>query len=269
MMNLAIHSAPRSGSTWLGNLFNSHPNVKFSYQPLFSYAFKNYLNPNSSNEEIESFFESIFNSNDDFINQKAGIEKGIIPEFRKNTTLSHNCYKEVRYHHILENILEKNSNFKLILLIRNPLAVLESWRQAPREFRKDLGWNFKQEWLSAPKKNEDKPESFYGYEKWKESTIMFHKLHSEYPQRVKLVRYLDLINDTVNTVEELFDFVDLDIDPQTSKFIEDSKSANHSDAYSVYKTKSEDDGWKQLPNSIIDYVTNDLENTQLERYIDE
>ena len=105
MQKIAIHSVPRSGSTWLGNIFNSHPKVSFKYQPLFSYAFKGYLTEVSNAESINSFFCEIQLSTDSFINQIEGIEKGIIPDFKKEDTPTHVCYKEVRYHNVLENML--------------------------------------------------------------------------------------------------------------------------------------------------------------------
>src|SRR5690606_12113388 len=153
-----IHSVPRSGSTWLGSIFNSHPQVVFRYQPLFSYAFKGALTPQSSEAEITDFFKQIANSNDDFINQKEGIGKGIIPKFSKNHQPTHICYKEVRYHHILSNLLKKDEEIKVIGLVRNPLAVIHSWLNAPKEFKKELGWKIEEEWQFAPKKNLDKPE---------------------------------------------------------------------------------------------------------------
>ena len=44
MKRIAIHSVPRSGSSWLGQILNSSLKVCFRFQPLFSYAFKDYLN---------------------------------------------------------------------------------------------------------------------------------------------------------------------------------------------------------------------------------
>src|SRR5690606_410177 len=164
MKRIAIHSVPRSGSTWLGNIFNSHPKVAFKYQPLFSYTFKNALDEKSTKNDILNFYKNINNSNDNFINQKEGIVKGIIPEFIKRPPLTHCCYKEVRYHNILENLLEKDSTIKVIGLIRNPLSVIYSWLNAPKEFRKDLDWRVSEEWRYAPKKNLNKPEEFNGYE---------------------------------------------------------------------------------------------------------
>ena len=59
MKRIAIHSVPRSGSSWLGQILNSSPKVCFRFQPLFSYAFKDYLNEKSSQEDIMTFFEQI------------------------------------------------------------------------------------------------------------------------------------------------------------------------------------------------------------------
>ena len=66
MDKLAIFGVPRSGTSWLGQIFNSHPNVTMRNQPLFSYEHKGRLNETSSQKEIYSFFEEIYNSRDDF-----------------------------------------------------------------------------------------------------------------------------------------------------------------------------------------------------------
>ena len=59
MQRIAIHSVPRSGSTWLGQIFNSSSLVIYKYQPLFSYAFKGRLSPQSTNNKIVQFFDEI------------------------------------------------------------------------------------------------------------------------------------------------------------------------------------------------------------------
>jgi len=269
MQKIALHSVPRSGSTWLGNIINSHPQVSFKYQPLFSYAFKDYLNCESSNEKINAFFNEIRLSNDEFINQKKGIEKGIIPILKKDKMITHTCYKEVRYHHILKNMLQQCKDVKVVLLIRNPLAVLQSWYQAPKEFKSEYGWVFEEEWLDAPKKNLKRPEEFNGYNKWKEAANLFLKHKNDFPNRVHLVTYSDLLKNITEEVRKIFEFVNLKLGSQTYKFIESSISFTQQDAYSVYKKKQVDDSWKQLPGHIIDYITDDLKNTILEQFIRE
>lgn len=268
MQKILIHSAPRSGSTWLGTIFDSHPEVSYKFQPLFSYAFRDFVQPDATKDTIDKFFESIAYSNDEFINQIEGKTKGIIPIFKKQKSLNYVCYKEVRYHHVLPNLLKQSPSVKAIFLIRNPLAVLYSWYKAPKEFRPEKGWNFDDEWLEAASKNENRPEEFHGYLKWKEASFIFLKLKNLYPESVQIVNYAHLIENPKETVLQLFDFANLDYDEQTEDFLIKSTTIHHQDAYSVFKEKRKDDDWKQLPESIISYIYNDLKGTILEQYLD-
>jgi len=268
MKNIAIHSVPRSGSTWLGNIFNSHPKVKFSYQPLFSYAFKDRINENSTAKEISGFLNDIFFSDDDFINQKEAQKKGLVPIFKKDDILNVNCYKEVRYHHILKNLLDQNNEIKVIGLVRNPLATINSWLKAPREFRADLDWKVEDEWLYAPKKNLSKPEEYNGYIKWKETAILFEELAQKYPNQFYLLKYEDLLSNKINTLNSVFQFCNLDLHDQTKRFLKNSNSKNINNSYSVFKIKKTDDSWKKsLPDYIINYIKEDINSGILSKYL--
>lgn len=267
MQKIAIHSVPRSGSTWLGNIFNSHPNVCFRYQPLFSYAFKGFLNKSSSKIEIDRFFKQIKNSEDAFINQQEGIKKGIIPRFKKAKKTTHIVYKEVRYHHILTNLLKQDENIKVIGLVRNPFATISSWLHAPKEFKSELGWKVEEEWRFAFKKNLSKPEEFNGFEKWKQVTQLFIDLETNFPDRFYLLHYDDLLKNTGEEVENLFSFCGMQKGQETLDFLEESSNKNDSNAYSVFKEKTSDDGWKnELPNFIIDNIKNDPEFKEINDY---
>ena len=267
MDKVAIHSVPRSGSTWLGNIFNSHPDVIFKYQPLFSYAFKNFLTENSTSNEINSFFDKISASQDYFLDQTEGIKKGLVPKFHKNNEFTHICYKEVRYHNILVNMLKNSSDIKFIFLIRNPLAVLFSWKNAPKEFRADKGWSFDDEWKNANSKNLNQPEEYNGYVKWKEATHLFLSLKKKYPNKVYILEYNDLLNQRDLKIKEIFKFVKLPFNKQTINFLKMSTSQNNKDFYSVFKIKESDNDWINLPEYIIDYVHQDLKGTILERFL--
>jgi len=70
MENAAIFGVPRSGTSWLGQIFNSSPNVAYRFQPLFSYAFKSRLNEHSTADDIENFSRDILNTSDEFVTQK-------------------------------------------------------------------------------------------------------------------------------------------------------------------------------------------------------
>lgn len=267
MKKIAIHSVPRSGSTWLGSIFDSSPHVIYKYQPLFSFVFKNFLNEDSSREDINLFFEKIYSTHDYFIDQVDAKRKGLVPDFSKND-IKAVVYKEVRYHHIVHSLLDKHNDIIIIGLIRNPMAVIHSWLKAPKEFRGDLGWQVEDEWQFAPKKNESRIEEFNGYAKWKEVAIMFHKLQEIYPKRVCLVDYRKLLLETENEVDRIFSFCGLELTEQTTGFLQESTEKTVADHYSVFREKQTDDKWKsELPEYISEFIQKDLKGTLLQQYL--
>lgn len=268
---IAIHSVPRSGSTWLGELINSHPAVSYSYQPLFSYAFKGALDKDSRKKDVESFFSAIGDSDDDFIRQTENRSKGNLPIFKKDKTPKVITYKEVRYHYLLEHLLSVDDDIKVILLIRNPLAVINSWLKAPKEFRGDLGWSVTKEWKYAPSKNLNRIEEYNGFEKWKECTLLFHELAIQFPSRVFLLNYQDLICETEALARSVFKFIGLGIHEQTHAFIGKKSDNRETGGYDVSGNKSADDAWKkELDSEIIQEILKDIEgNSELKKYLNE
>ena len=265
---IAIHSVPRSGSSWLGQIFNSSPQVNYKFQPLFSYKFKSYLDENSSKDKINDFFIKISRSSDDFLLQKENILSGKYPSFLKYENYKFTVYKEVRYHYILDNMLHNCQDLKLICIIRNPLAVMQDWLNSPKEFRKDLGWIDIEEWRYAPKKNMGRAEEFFGYEKWKESTQLFELLKQKYPTQVYLIEYNDLIKETLKEVENVFNFCNIKIENQTHSFLSESRAINDLDPYSVFKKVTIDNAWIHTLNSqIVDEVFHDLKYNPLKKYL--
>ena len=261
MKRIAIHSVPRSGSSWLGQIFNSSVKVCYRFQPLFSYVFKGYLDEKSSREDILTFFKLIAKSNDDFLLQSDKVENGEYPYFSKNDKITHIVYKEVRYHNILKNMLTKDEDLVVIGLIRNPYAVVNSFLKSPREFRKDLGWKEIEEWQFAEKKNKSRVEEYFGFEKWKEIYFLFIELKKKYPKRFLLISYDDLIEDTVNQAKKIFKFCDLEIDDQTFSFIQRSKKSVKETVYSVYRDKKHDIGWLNTLDKVIQSkIEEDLKN---------
>ena len=257
MNRIAIHSVPRSGSTWLGQIFNSSPEVCYRYQPLFSYAFKDRLNATSTRQQIEQFFLEISQSDDSFLNQSEAVSGGFCPRFATSARPLACVYKEVRYHHLLKNLLTQDPGLRAIGIVRNPLAVLASWRRAPREFKPE--WDFCQEWQLAALKNDGRLENFYGFQKWKEVATLFQELETAFPERFRLVKYDDLLADTLYVVSGLFEFCELKMGPNTRQFLNSSRQSNHPNAYAVYKTRSIDDDWQgQLPETVVEQVGKEL-----------
>lgn len=266
MKKISFHGVPRSGTTWVGAIFDSSKNTKYLHQPLFSYAFKSFLDETSSKERVDDFFDELFRTSDEFVLQKQEKENKSIPNFDKND-ISHVIYKEARYHNILKNLLKVDKDIRFVGIIRNPKSVLYSWYNAPKEFNKSE-WNFFEEWRDAPKKNMDKPEEFYGYNKWKEVAFLFLELKELFPERVFILRYEDLIIHTEKIVEQLFKFCDLKLEQQTLDFLKKSKTIDDSkNAYSVFRKKLDNQKWqKKLPSHVVAYIDSDLRNTNLELF---
>jgi hypothetical protein len=136
---------------------------------------------------------------------------------------------------------------------------------APKEFRKDLGWNFEEEWNHAPSKNQGRAEEFYGYEKWKEVAKQFLYLKKKFPSKFYLLHYDRLLNSTYQRVRKLFHFLEINIEIQTRIFVSSSKTTNKEDTYSVYKMKKHDDVWREVLNdSIIETVISHLSSSEFE-----
>ena len=257
MKKIAIHGPPRSGTSWLGSLFDSSPTTIYRFQPLFSYNLKGYLNEKSSKNAIENFYDLLM-LQDDFTNQIKQKNEGSYPVFFKNNSPSSIVYKETRYHYILENLIDKCNAIKVIGIIRNPIETINSFLNAPKEFKKDDGWKIDDEWEYAPKKNQNLPENYFGYAKWKEIAYLFLKLEKFYPLNFRIVRYEDLLARPKNTVKELFHFCDIPFGNQTSNFLIKSANTYSDDSYGVYKKVSSQTKLKNTLNKTAIYkIIND------------
>lgn len=265
MKRIAIFGPPRSGTSWLAHIFNSHPSVALRFQPLFSYGHKAAISPSSDISEINEFFEEIKNSNDPYALMQTESQKKY-PVFTKVGDPTHLFFKETRYLNVMRNMLESDCELKLIGIIRNPLATLASWVCAPKEFSAD--WILSKEWRFAPGKNRGRDEEYFGYEKWKRAAIDFLSFQREYPERFRLVRYGELNSNTEAIVSDLFQFCGLSFLPVTKAFIDDSKSRHDEDPYSVWRANANDEEWKTvLPEYIFDEVFSDLKETDLEIFL--
>lgn len=264
MKTIAIFGVPRSGTSWLGQIFNSSPMVAYRYQPLFSFAFKDRLNPHSSAQDVASFYTELLNTKDDFVLQKRNVSGSDEVQFSKSEKCTHMVWKEVRYLHIIENLLAA-SETKIIGIVRHPCAVINSWLRAPKEFKSD--WNPDQEWKSAPKKNAGKPEEYNGYVKWKEIAFLYSDLLKRYPDRFRLILYESLLQQTNLEMKRLFDFVGLEFGSQTEDFILKSMSTGSDDPYGVLRQSQEPDKWKtELAPAIREGILEDDDFRKLNQY---
>lgn len=261
---VAIHGAPRSGTSWLGQLFNSSPDVAYRYQPFFSHAFRGRVDKNSTLDELARFFTELLASEDEFVLQKGAARLARNgPVFRKSVS-SHLIYKEVRFHHLLPHLLASVPGLKVIGLVRDPRSVLASWFKAPREF--DAAWSIAAEWRQATRKNQGLEENWYGFERWKELATLLLELVDRYPKQCRIVRYEQLVEAPESTLDQLFAFCGIQDNAQTNGFIAESTSCDDGDPYGVYRS-SGSASQAPLPNAMECAIERELAGTRLSQFL--
>jgi len=265
MKKIGIFGVPRSGTSWLAHILNSHPDVALRFQPLFSYGHKGRLTAHSSAEEIRSFFDEILHTQDAFALMTTEHQKSY-PVFKKSDSPTHIIFKETRYLHIIENMLTKCGEVKVIGIVRNPLAVLASWVSAAKEFKPE--WDINNEWRGSPSKNQNRPEEFFGFDKWKESAEAFLRFEKKFPHQFSLVRYDELNRAPLETAKKIFRFSELEVCKQVEDFICKSKSRHDPDPYSVFRANASDACWRGvLPDDIARKMMLELKYTPLDIFL--
>lgn len=258
---IGIFGVPRSGTSWLGQIFNSSEETSYFFQPMFTEVFRDKINARSSKEEMETYFRIIYESKKDFLFQNDRKVKEITKlSFPKNSTKNNTfVFKETMYLYMIPHFLRNLSEMKIILILRNPYAVLKSWYNAPKEFYPE--WNIQEEWMFAQRKNWFLPERYYGYHKWKEAIALATALESEFSQRVFCVKYEDLDAEPYAVIRQLFEFAGISYEKQTEKFIKDSRSRTEISPYSVFRNPNDrTNNTKKIPANIVDQIAYDLKN---------
>jgi hypothetical protein len=247
MRTVAIFGCPRSGTSWLGQLYNSQEAVLYRYQPLFAYEFKDWFGVHGLTlPALARFHVALAEAKSDFV----------LTDLRppKHAAPTHLVWKEVRFHRLMAPLMDLPGGLdRLVYLYRRPEDVLNSWYQAPKEFR--AGQDIFAEYLYAPSKNID-PSEFNGFAKWKESMQLALSLRARHPGRVKLVSYERLRAEPLIELQRLFDDVGLALTPQVREFAALSTSRQDDGAYSVFRSERTP---MRLPAAIADEVSNDAE----------
>lgn len=263
---VVIAGIARSGTSWLGQIIDSSPDVAFRFQPLFSHAFKSVVNADSSKEEYEHFFKGIYQSNDEFLLQTDKRKAGLYPIFAKNENPRFLVFKKCRYQYLLGKMLYYFDNLKLVGIIRHPCGTINSWLKNPKEF--PSGADPRKEWRFGACKNQGREEEFFGFYKWKEVAHLYLDLKEKYPDKVYIVRYEELVDNPISASQEIFDFVGLDFVDQTKSFLNACHSVNKEGPYAVFKDKSVKDSWKtELDPCILKEIYQEIDDTRLAQFL--
>ncbi|MBC08117.1 aminotransferase class I/II-fold pyridoxal phosphate-dependent enzyme [Thalassospira sp.] len=242
-----LSSMPRSGSNWVSQILASHSDIRLKFCPLFSYEFKNACGINSTGDDWQKLFEAVYEREGAYLDQHYLRDEGLLPSFKnKADAPSLLCIKSTRYHDLTRSIVEKCDNVKFVALVRNPVATIHSWIQNPKEFPATA--DPMQEWRTgACRKFEDGNPitgEFWGFDDWKQITTEQIQLAEEYPDRVRILRYEDLVEQGQPVLEDLFDWLGLSLTEATLEFFKSSQSKTIDNVRAVYKKPEDVVRWK-------------------------
>lgn len=263
---IAIFGMPRSGTSFLGQVLDSCPDVAYRLEPLFAYKLKNMVDENSSKDQFIDFFEKAFDSDEDeFMNQIEKRAKGHYPTFDKKEPV-YLGFKTTRFHNILPTMLKyfAEDELKVISLVRHPSAAIYSWITHPNEFPADA--DYKSEWRSGTCRKTAK-EEFWGFDDWKKVMTLHSELEKTYPN-FRIFQYENIIHGIEHEIVDIFAFAGIPYTEQTKKFLHDAQSKNIDDPYAVYKDKSVVSKWKKnLDIAIQNEIICELQSSPLKRFL--
>lgn len=264
-----ISGMPRSGTTWLSQMFASSPDVRLKSCPLYSYEFKNALDETSSTEQWGTLFAKLYQTKSEFLDQDHLRKYGLIPHFKdKHENPQHLIIKSNRFHNLTPYILALKEQVRFIHVVRHPCATIFSWLSNPREFPSHADPLL--EWRSGQCRKTG-PGEFWGFDDWKKVTTQALRLSEQYPSRHKVVRYENLVKNTEHQTRELFVFLQVPFEKQTLDFINLSHSRHDDHKHSVFKNPELKIEWgDKLDASIISACMSEIRGTELEQFtIDE
>jgi hypothetical protein len=263
---LLIVGMPRSGTSWLSQIFDSSPDVRFRLSPIFSYEFKNSVSESSTAVDWRRLFDGAYASDSTFMNQTERRRTGQYPTFvLKLEAPSFLVLKDTRFHNLLEPLLRTVEYVKAIAIVRHPCGAIHSWLTAPNEFPENA--DPMAQWRSGACRKSGFGE-FWGFDDWLAVTRLHVRLANQFPDRVKIVRYEDLVADRTVQIKKLFEFVGLGFGNQTEQFLKDSQGKHDVNQYAVFKHPAVADRWRtELDSRIQQEIIEAVRGTDLAGFL--
>ncbi len=261
---LFLLGMPRSGTTWLSQIFESSPDFLVRLSPNYSHPLKNQLDLHTSRDDWMSHLAAAAESDDPFMTQNWRRDTGELTTFASaEATARYLAIKDTRFHDLYQRAMEELDGAKLIYVVRHPAGVINSWWRS-EEFPPDA--DLGEEWRDGSCRKQG-PGEYWGFSDWCTITERYLDLEEAAPDRYRVFRYEDLVRDRVGIGTGLFAFVGCELQASTSAFLEESKARHDSRTYSVFKDPSVADRWRsELPVEISEAIQSDLAGTRLARF---
>jgi hypothetical protein len=239
---------PRSGTTWLSQIFESSPDLVVRLSPPYSWDFGGRLDLESGADEWRAVLQGAIDSQDKYVTQNYLRERGELPELGDKSGATRLAVKDTRFHPLYVAGMTALPAARTVYIVRNPGAVLWSWRVC-KEFPADA--DFRDQWRSGACRKVEGPGEYWGFDDWLDLTTSFLKLADDDPERYLVVRYEDLVTQPLETTERMFSFCGLALRQATLDFLRASQSTFDPRTYSVFKgPKLRDDWRRELPSDI-------------------
>ena len=263
---LLLLGMPRSGTTWLSQIFESSPDFIVRLSPNYSWPLKNHLNLSSSREEWISSFSAALTTDDEFMTHNFRRVTGELTTFspRSMQTVKRLAIKDTRFHDLYQRCMELFSEAQTIYLVRHPGGVLNSWWRS-KEFPATA--SFADEWRGGACRKIEGPGEYWGFDDWCSLTAHYSTLEKQAPERFRVCRYEELVRNPAQVSSELFEFAGCTLHPDTRAFLRDSQSRHDDRTYAVFKNPSVADRWRsELPEDVQETIRAELAGTPLEEF---
>lgn len=262
-----IAGMPRSGTTWLGQIFDSHPDTAYRVCPLFCYSLKNALTLESPRSAWQYVLERAFLEPTDYMLETAGRLAGDLPVFPMKSVPPQRLVLKFDHHQdLVGRALDLFEDLLVVAIVRNPCAAIDSWLRAPREFPQTadpiLHWRdgaIKKRW----------PGDHFGFDDWVRLAKSFLALQRHFPERVRLVRYEELVHGGAPVADSLLGWSGLPPNRSVAEFVHASQSRHSEATYGVFKNPRVVDAWRErLPGAIREAIERELRGTPLEIFLE-
>lgn len=252
MKYLFLSGMARSGTSWLGKIFASHPDILYHYEP---------FNLRNVRENIPAALKFW-----DYLPELRTLcQEGNFEEAARRFAIPLARFENVR-DHILDRepffpqpqdpkIMAIKEDFtglekaiwvfgQVVTIVRNPLPMLNSlWNHT--EFGRHYGMaSFAQ--------------------RWAENYSRVLELQETWPDFINIVRYEDLVAAPESAAKALFAWAGIDLHPEVSKFLRESVSRHEADPYSVFKDPAQvaDDYKKRLSAPVVEAVKRTIQGSR-------